>query len=155
MRFAHYNRHLRFYYYHWVDISADLLLVSEGNIRLDIVWWQYLVVNILRSTSCRQLTAASNINTVKKPVSRGQEVIIGTKKKGPYKTGDLIKEVQVIWNFLWQNEYPYIIQTWTLCHLLCSYLSLRQELRTNLRKNISNRIYLVTRRIPTKSFHVL
>jgi hypothetical protein len=61
-------------------------------------------VNILRSTSCRQLTAASNINTVKKPVSRGQEVIIGTKKKGPYKTGDLIKEVQVIWNFLWQNK---------------------------------------------------
>ena len=26
------------------------------------------------------------------------------KKKSPYKTGDLLKEVQFIWNFLWQDK---------------------------------------------------
>jgi len=30
--------------------------------------------------------------------------MIGTKKKWPHKTGDLLKEVQFIWNFLWQNK---------------------------------------------------
>jgi hypothetical protein len=49
MRFAHYNRHLRFYYYHWVDISADLLLVSEGNIRLDTVKSAHAVTSIKNS----------------------------------------------------------------------------------------------------------
>jgi len=33
-----------------------------------------------------------------------QEVTFGTKKKWPYKRGDLLKEVQYIWNFLWQNK---------------------------------------------------
>jgi len=32
------------------------------------------------------------------------EVTFWTKKKWPYKTGDLLKEVQFIWNFLWQDK---------------------------------------------------
>ena len=40
------------------------------------------------------------IDTVK-PVLRGH---LGAKKKWPYKTGDLLKEVQFVWNFLWQQE---------------------------------------------------
>ena len=32
------------------------------------------------------------------------EVIFGKKKKWPYKTGDLLKEVQFIWNFLSQDK---------------------------------------------------
>ena len=38
------------------------------------------------------------LNTVK-AVLRCQEVTFGTKAKWPDKTGDLIKEVQVIWDF--------------------------------------------------------
>jgi len=29
---------------------------------------------------------------------------LGTKKKCPYKTGVILKEVQFIWNFLWQDK---------------------------------------------------
>jgi hypothetical protein len=32
------------------------------------------------------------------------EVMFGTKKNWTHKTGDLLKEVQFIWNFLWQNK---------------------------------------------------
>ena len=46
MRFAHYNRNLRFYYYRWVDISADSLLVSEGNVRPDTVKYAHAVTSI-------------------------------------------------------------------------------------------------------------
>ena len=36
-------------------------------------------------------------------------VKLRTKKNWPYKTGDLLKEVQLIWNFLWQDKkkWPY------------------------------------------------
>jgi hypothetical protein len=36
-----------------------------------------------------------------KPVLRGH---FGTKKKWPCNTGDLLKEVQFTWNFLWQDK---------------------------------------------------
>ena len=37
------------------------------------------------------------------------------KEKWPYKTGDLLKEVQFIWNFLWQEKGDLLIQmtAWT------------------------------------------
>jgi hypothetical protein len=43
-----------------------------------------------------------------------QEVIFGTKKMWPYKIGDLLKEIQFIWNFLWQDKkkvtFKYLIE---------------------------------------------
>jgi len=33
-----------------------------------------------------------------------KEITVGTKIKWSYKTGDLFKEVQFIWNFLWQDK---------------------------------------------------
>ena len=33
-----------------------------------------------------------------------QEVTFRTNKKWPYKTGDLVNEVQFLWNFLWQDK---------------------------------------------------
>ena len=32
------------------------------------------------------------------------KVIFGTMEKWPYKTGDLLKEVLLIWKFLWQDK---------------------------------------------------
>jgi len=32
------------------------------------------------------------------------KVVFGTKKKGSFKTVDHLKEVQLIWNFLWQDK---------------------------------------------------
>ena len=33
-----------------------------------------------------------------------KEVIFGTKKRWPHQTGDLLKEVQFIWNFPWHEK---------------------------------------------------
>ena len=32
------------------------------------------------------------------------EVTVGTHRKWPFKTGDLLKELQFIWNFLWRDK---------------------------------------------------
>jgi len=57
-----------------------------------------------------------------------QKVTFGTKTRWPDKTGDLLKEVQFIWRFIWQDKKRgpldtgdclIEVTTWTYLTVIC------------------------------------
>ena len=77
-------------------------------------------------------------------------VIFRTKKKWSFKTGDLLKEVQFILNFLWQGKkkvtsyYRWLlIKGDCLGRFDCMYMPLMYDLTTVQNLNLFNNILLV------------